>query len=249
MKVVINPKYECLREFIVKLPDTFGSLGEVIYDGRNEIRVIEYKGFKLNVKSFKVPNIINRFVYGNFRESKAKRSFEYGNILIDNGINTPEPIGYIEERNLLAFKRSYYVSVHEEFDGMMREFKWGKLEGRESLLKQFACFTASVHEKNILHIDYSPGNILYKKQNDSFSFYLVDLNRMMFGKVSEDMGCKNFCRLWGSEQMLSYIATEYAKARGFETQKCIDLVLKYHREFWIKFTKKHKDRSPYEGTL
>jgi len=247
MKIVINPKYESLREFITKLPQTFNNLGEITYQGRNQIKLIEWNGLRLNVKSFKVPNAINRFVYGNLRDSKARRSFEYANILIKNGVNTPDPVAYIEERSFVVFKRSYYISVHEEFDGMMREFKWGQLEGREALLKQFAQFTASMHNKEILHLDYSPGNILYKKEGDNFKFYLVDLNRMIFGPVSEEMGCKNFCRLWGNDQMLSYIAQEYANSRGFDVQKCIEQVLQYHREFWYKFTRKHKDKSPYIG--
>lgn len=247
MKIVINPEYEYLREFIVRLPQSFGTLGKVTYDSRNQIRAIEYNDLTLNVKSFKTPNIVNRFVYGNFRKSKASRSFNYANLLIKNGINTPAPVAYIEERGLIEFKRSYYISIHEEFDGMMREFKWGKLEGREDLLKQFARFTASMHDKGILHLDYSPGNILYKKQGNDYSFSLVDLNRMSFGKVSEQVGCFNLRRLWGNEQMISYIATEYAEARGFDKQKCIDLVLKYHREFWRKFSAKHKGRVPYEG--
>lgn len=247
MKIVINPKYEELRKFLLELPPVFGNLGEVTYQGRNQIRLIEYNGIKLNVKSFKVPNVVNRFVYGNLRKSKAERSFKYANALVDKNIDTPFPVAYIEERAFIVFKRSYYISIHEEFDGMMRELKWGKLEGREDLLKQFARFTASIHEKGVLHLDYSPGNILYKKQNDIFTFSLVDLNRMKFGEVSEDTGCRNLRRLWGNEEMLTYIAVEYAKARGFDEQRCVNSVLKYHQEFWRKFMKKHKDRSPYIG--
>jgi len=247
MKTIINPGYEHLREFILNLPQRFNDLGEIVYQGRNQIRIIDIDGIRLNVKSFKVPNIINRIVYGNFRESKAKRSFDYANILLQNGINTPIPVAYMEEKTFLLFKRSYYISLHEDFDGMMRELKWGKIDGREPMLKQFAEFTASMHNKGILHLDYSPGNILYKKKDESYSFYLVDLNRMYFGDVSEDTGCKNFCRLWGNEDMLSYIAKEYAKARDFDEKKCIGLVLRYHREFWYKFTQKYKDKSPYIG--
>lgn len=245
MKLVINPKYENLWKFINKLPKNFDELGATIYGGRNQVKVIEYNDLQINVKSFRTPNIVNRFVYGNFRKSKARRSFEYATILLEKGINTPEPIAYLEEQRSGVFKRSFYVSIHEEFDGMMREFKWGQLEGRENLLKQFARFTAFMHDKQILHLDYSPGNILFKKSEDKYSFYLVDLNRMIFGTISMEEGCKNFCRLWGNDEMLTFIAAEYAEARGFDKQKCISLVLKYHRKFWLKFSQKHKDRTPY----
>lgn len=245
MKIVVNPKYESLGEFIKELPQTFDDSGETIYRGRNQLKAIEYKGIKLNVKSFRTPNLVNRFIYGNIRKSKARRSFEYANILIDKKINTPDPVAYIEEKSLFSFKRSYYLSIHDNFDGMMREFKWGKLEGREKLLTQFAEFTADMHNKKVLHLDYSPGNILYKKTEDGFSFYLVDLNRMKFGNVSMEKGCENFRRLWGSDQMIAFIAAEYAKARNFDIDKCVGLTLCYHKQFWEKFSKRHKDKQPY----
>lgn len=230
---------------MMKLPDTFIDQGKTLFGGRNEIKVVSVNDTELNVKSFKVPNLINKVIYGNFRLSKARRSFEYANILQEKGINTPAPIGYIEEKKMFCFNRSFYVCIHESFDGLMREFKYGTLEGREHLLTQFAQFTADMHEKEVLHQDYSPGNILYKKIDNNFIFYLVDLNRMYFGKVSLEEGCKNFRRLWGNNEMIEYIATEYAKARHFDVTKCVELVLFYHKEFWKEFSKRHKDKKPY----
>lgn len=246
-KMVINPEYESLRSFVEELPVSFDNRGEIIYSGRNVVRDIPVQNIHINVKRFKVPNFINQLVYGNFRKSKARRSFEYANILIQNGIGTPDPIAYIEQKSGILFRDSYYVSVHEQFDGLMREFKWGQLAGRENLLDQFARFTASMHDKEIMHIDYSPGNILYKEDAGNYTFYLVDLNRMYFGPVSMEKGCENLRRLWGNEEMLTYIATKYAQYRQFDADECVALVLKYHREFWDAFTKKHKDRTPYIG--
>lgn len=241
----INPQFQYLEEFVRNLPDTFDTQGTTLFGGRNTIKQIQVGELQINVKSFKTPNIINRFVYGNFRASKARRSFEYANILIANNINTPAPIAYIELRSGICFDRSFYISVQEEFDGLMREFQKGSLSGREELLKQFAQFTADMHDKEILHMDYSPGNILYKKSGDKYQFYLVDLNRMYFGKISMEKGCENFRRLWGNKEMISYIAAEYAKARDFDIDKCIALTLSYHDEFWIKFSKRHKNKTPY----
>lgn len=243
--LIINPKYKELSESIKEFSSSFDTLGEISYSGRNTIRVIPAKDILLNVKSFKIPNIINQLIYGNFRASKAQRSFEYAQILLNKGINTPDPIAYIEEKKGVIFQHSYYISKHEEFDGMMRELKTGKLEGRELLLTQFAQFAAFVHDKEVLHIDFSPGNILYKKTKADYLFYLVDLNRMKFGKVSMNEGCENFRRLWGSKEMLVFIATEYAKARNFNIDQCIELTLSYHKKFWKRFTKKHPEACPY----
>lgn len=246
-KIVINPEYQELEDFIRNLPETFDSKGEIIYDGRNTIKIINTDNTTVNVKSFQRPNILNRFVYANFRRSKARRSFEYANFLIKNNILTPSPIAYIELKSGFSFKQSYYISVQENFDGLMREFQKGSLNGREKLLQQFAQFTAHMHEKQILHMDYSPGNILYKQIELDYQFFLVDLNRMYFGEVTMKNGCKNFRRLWGNEEMISYIATEYAKARNFNIEACVNLTLKFHQEFWDKFSARHPGKKPYIG--
>lgn len=247
-KIVINPKYQHLKEFIGNLHSNFDIQGEVLFGGRNIIRDIPIGDLRLNVKSFKIPNIINQFVYDNFRVSKARRSFEYANILLEKNINTPDPIAYIECKQGVRFMQSYYISIQEEFDGLMREFKTGELIGREDLLSQFARFTADMHQKQVLHLDYSPGNILYKKEDQTYHFYLVDLNRMYFGDITMDLGCQSFRRLWGNDEMIRFIASEYAKARNFNEDKCIELTILYHKKFWEYFTKKHPDKQAYTLT-
>lgn len=247
IKTIINPLYKGLENFITEVPFIFEQQGETIHNKRNILKIISTEGININIKSFKIPNSVNQFIYGNFRLSKARRSFEYATILLEKNINTPAPIAYIEEKHGIRFCNSYYLSVQEESDGLMRELKTGKLTGRETLLKQFAEFTADMHNKGVLHLDFSPGNILYKKTDPGYTFFLVDLNRMYFGEVSKEKGCENFRRLSGSDEMISYIAAKYAEARGFAPTECIDLTLYYHKKFWKEFTKKYKDRSPYIG--
>lgn len=244
-KIILNPKFENLRQFVENLHLRFDEEGTVIYDKRNVIKVIPVNDLEVNIKAFAVPNIVNRFVYGNFRLSKARRSYEYATILLEKKVNTPEPIAYIEIKKGFLFSQSFYLCIHEKFDGMMRELQRGKLQGRGIFLTQFARFTADMHEKEVLHEDYSPGNILYKKKDGDYDFYLVDLNRMSFGKVTIEEGCRSLRRLWGSDEMIRYIASEYAKTRGFDTDKCIELTMHYHDEFWREFSRRHPEDKPY----
>lgn len=65
-----------------------------------------------------------------------------------------------------------------------------------------------------MHRDYSPGNILFDKIDGEYHFMLVDINRMSFGKISIDMGCANFARLWGQKAFFELLAREYARARN-----------------------------------
>lgn len=248
VNIVINPKYKQLEDFIRNLPETFVHTGETIYGGRNTIKVFDIQGINVNVKSFKKPILINQIVYSTFRQSKARRSFEYALRLGEKGFHTPEPIAYIEQGKAVLLKNSFYISINERIDSEMRELKTGTFGECKDLLKQFAHYTAHLHEEQILHLDYSSGNILYKKVEGQYIFYLVDLNRMEFDKpVSMDTACFNFRRLWGSDEMIHFFVQEYAKSRGFDVESSLSRALYYRKRFWNNFVRKHPGASPYDA--
>jgi len=248
IKIVVNEEYGALTRFIEGLPLSFLRSGEVVYSGRNLIKIFNVDDLQLNVKSFKKPLFINQIAYATFRKSKARRSYEYAFKLKEKGFHTPDPIAYMEMKDFGLLKYSLYMSVHEQFDGMMRELFNGPLEGREELLRQFAAYTADLHEKKILHIDYSSGNILYKKEDDKYTFYLVDLNRMTFGKyISLDKACFNFRRLWGNDEKISFIVKEYARIRNFDEATCLRKTFEYRKRFWDLYTRQHPGEKPCEG--
>ena len=130
----------------------------------------------------------------------------------------------------------------------MRELHQGTVSEHKELLRQFAHYTAELHEKKILHLDYSSGNILYKKVDNKYTFYLVDLNRMEFGKtIDMNKGCFNLRRLWGSDEMMSFIAKEYAKARNFDENECLKKLFDDRKTFWNNYKRKYPDATPYLG--
>lgn len=55
MKVLINPTYSFLEDFLKEIPSRFEKEGTVIYEGRNLIKVIEHQGVLLNVKRYCIP--------------------------------------------------------------------------------------------------------------------------------------------------------------------------------------------------
>jgi serine/threonine protein kinase len=135
--------------------------------------------------------------------------------------------------------------VSTDYPGLLRELAYYPLEKVKELVEAFAHFTAFIHEREVLHIDYSPGNILYEKTENQYHFCLVDLNRMKFGKVDRNTGCLNLRRLWGTDETIAHIARIYAQDRGFNEEECIRLTLQYHAAFWKKHTKKHPDQKAY----
>ena len=177
-----HPTYKDRIAAITDLITHFETKGER-FDKRkrNSLKLFDLDEQTINVKSFKVPNIFNKIAYRYLRDSKAKRSFEFATILEEKGIGTPQPIAYFEEEGLL-FGRSFYVSEHLKYDLTYRELvKPSPYKGNVDILQAFSKFTYELHQKGVLFLDHSPGNTLIKIHPDhTYSFYLVDLNRMRF---------------------------------------------------------------------
>jgi tRNA A-37 threonylcarbamoyl transferase component Bud32 len=189
------------------------------------------------VKSFQIPNLANRFIYGNFRDSKACRSYKYALHLLESGIGTPTPIGFYEQKCVFLFTKSYYACLQSEckyqFTDLIADIHF---PDRNDILKAIGRFTALLHEKGIRHQDYSAGNILFQVKEDTIDIEIIDLNRIRFGKVDLESGCRNFERLNIDPASLEIMAKEYALARGFDPQICRDNILKMR---W----KKHRNNN------
>lgn len=228
-KVYVDAGFCTLTSYVKALPALFKyDSGTVIYKGRNELREMDWYGTKVVIKSFRVPNLINRIAYGVFRSSKAQRSFEYAEMLRREGIGSPAPVAYYTERNGLLFTRSYYVSLKSECPYSYVNLMRGDFPGQEEILRAIARTTAALHEKGYLHKDYSRGNILFRHTDKGVEIEIIDLNRIRFRTVDMEEGCRNFERLPGTPEMFAILADEYAKARGFDANECLKLILKYN---------------------
>jgi hypothetical protein len=233
MKIVINPTYEHLRTWIEQLSDTFEQQGEVIYSKRNETRrMTTPDGHQVCVKRFHTPCLWNRIGYTFFRAPKAQRAYENALVLLERGIATPQPIGYILcGENLL--QESYLITAYSPLTRNFYEFGNGVIAGKEDIIRAFARYTAAAHEAGIYHLDYSPGNILFDKVNGAWQFEMIDINRMQTHTVvGWRKGSSNFARLWGKADLHRLIAEEYAQARHFDPERCSKIALQARKRFW-----------------
>lgn len=236
MRVIVNPKYAHLQKEIEEIPRSFQKEGDVVYDGRNVLKRISLGNIDVVVKSFKKPHIVNRVVYSFFRQSKAERSYIYSMEIQQHGFDTPEPVAMIEQFQNGLLSHSYYICCYASGE-TVRGLMGGKVEGNEDRLLAFARYTAALHQAGILHLDYSPGNILiYQNESDQYNFSLVDVNRMqLLTDIDCDTVCRNMCRLCTSQEVLIYIMKEYASIRGWDVNYTVKLSLYYTNLFFKNY--------------
>ena len=240
MKYHINPKYSGISSKFKNLVENFDTdRGKVMFSGRNTIKIFEIDGVKFSVKSFKIPNFINKIFYKYFRKSKAERSFYYAGILQKNGIGTPEPVGFVEEDSGFTFGKSYYISKYVEYDLTYRELVTDTdFPDHEEILRAFTRFTYKLHQNNVMFLDHSPGNTLIKKLNGEYKFYLVDLNRMVFKELSKTERMINFSRLTPKKEMVEIMADEYASIIKKSKTETFERMWFFTRKFQEKFHRK-----------
>jgi len=209
-KYKINTKYlSKFESFILNIKEYFYKNTNTIHKARNEIKILQHENIDIVVKSFKIPHLLNRLIYTFFRASKAKKSYENSLKIITF---VPEPIAYIEFYDSWLLKESYFISTEFKYDFTIREPLLDKqFYDRDEIFKTFAKFTLELHNNNIFHDDYSPGNILIQKDENNYIFKLVDINRMKFYKLGQIERAKNFSKLWASDDELTLMATEYMK--------------------------------------
>lgn len=89
MKITINPAIRHVQPFIERLPEVFPVSGEVLHEGRNQIRAFDIGGESLVVKRYKRPHLFNRVMYSFFRKNKARRAYEHALRLRGMGFRHP----------------------------------------------------------------------------------------------------------------------------------------------------------------
>ncbi len=200
--------------YLAQLPHGFFDHGgQLIHNARNQIKVFEVNGHKINVKKYCIPPIINRIFYSyGLRRPKAKTTFANAQEILKRGFWTPAPYGYIIERNALGLiTYSYFFS--QQLDNVSPV---GHGCTDKDLITDVARFTADLHTHGLLHIDYTPNNILVRMQDGKRRFYLVDINRFSFRHTAWPVRkvLNNLMKPFWNDDVLTFFVQQYAKARG-----------------------------------
>ena len=183
--LILDPKFDALLPFAQNLHQTFKHFGVDIHVGRNRVKTFRVKDQVYCIKSFGRPTLANTIIYSFFRKGKAERSYLYAQRLLELGISTPQPVGFIEVYNRWKIMtNSYYLSLYEPPTYTISQVFKENVAHKNRILQDFAAFIAHhLHANGIYHKDFNGNNILvYPQANNQYHFSLVDLNRIRFNQ-------------------------------------------------------------------
>ncbi len=239
-KLEYNKEFQNFKKILLDIKSVFSKNSKTIHLARNELKVIEIEKIQTVVKAFRIPNILNQFVYAYIRKSKAYKAFHNATRLHELQVSTPEAIGYIEFFNMGLLKESFFISKEFKYDFTIAHIRDDQPAYKEKVLQDFAEFSYDVHSKGVWHVDFSGGNILIRKEEEKYLFSLVDINRMKFHSISGYEGLENFNKLWFNEEDLTTIAKTYAKLAKINEEKAIKEILMHDKKLKDKVLLKRK---------
>ena len=121
---------------------------------------------------------IKRLIRNTFEQTRAYRSWTYAHFMKEHGIETPEPLAYIEEKRMGVIRKAWYVSRFDESVTCDNYFLH-----TESITPAMANMVMAIvdmffrlRECQLSHGDFKASNLLLSEKAPS----LIDLDSMKF---------------------------------------------------------------------
>jgi tRNA A-37 threonylcarbamoyl transferase component Bud32 len=220
-RVVVNPEYVGIKDFVESLPEKFSSSGTTIYDSRNVIKLIDSARSTIVVKRYKKSNVFRGIGYL-ISQTKAERAYFNALAFIDRGIDTPAPIAYIEIKQFGLPRYSYFLSMPDFTPDLVSLLRHRDFDA--SLAKQLGVFVAYMHQNGVLHGDLNLSNILYDKDT---GFKLIDTNRArIVASPSREKCIDDLRRVTHRRDLLKVVTRAYAEARGWNVDETLHSIFK-----------------------
>ena len=231
----IHPDYQHLRDYIQQLPQTFNSQGKTLFHKRNHVKRMQAPdGTILIVKRYKRPNLLQRIAYTCVRPTKARRAYEYALRFRQLGVDTPQPVAYIEQKQGPLFADGYYISLENQHHtcAVLRDRTY---HAYAQLMPAFTQFILQLHQKGILHGDTNLSNFFYQETDPelhTYHFSAIDLNRTKFVQNPTRKQClDNLVRITHNDLVLLDIVASYAQQRQWNEGDATEYVMKRLRKF------------------
>jgi tRNA A-37 threonylcarbamoyl transferase component Bud32 len=200
------PEQNLLREDILNGLITNGQL---LKDGNTAtVAKVAYSGKLLTIKRYNIKNALH-FLKRCFKPSRARRSWQNGNILQLLGINTAKPIALIEKRIGPFQLKSYLIT--EYLEGILLTDYVVSLENKNQTVpdwldQQLTQMLTGLWRAGISHGDFKATNFLVVGEK----LILIDLDSMQMhtqDKTLQDAikkDIKRFLKNWGGDTQLHF---------------------------------------------
>ena len=217
MKIVVNPKYNYLKEFISKIPHEPPAPEEVYQDKRNYVYKATVDGTPLVIKKFKRPTLANCVIYTWFRMSKEERSYKYAFRLKEMGFDTAEPVAYIIQKKYGFVHTCYYITEFLPYH-LLSDYGNYDLQTLMDITNDFAEYTCNLHKSGIVHYDYNLGNVMFHKEDGKYKFALIDIDRIVFGQKLKSKRIDGLRGLGFPLPLLGVFIERYTQLAGLPTE-------------------------------
>lgn len=233
MRIDVASAYQDIAAFIRQLPKMMEEgQGELVYDGRNRVVRFHHNGVSLMVKRFKRVNIIQQMVYTFFRKTKAERAYLYAQEFLRRGIDTPQPVAYMEAYRYGLFTTGYFVCLESEGTETSRLLRDVEVYSVD-LVEAVARHVALMHSRGVLHGDLNLTNFLCTQDDEGYHFTMIDINRSHFckGCPSNGVCLKNLVRLTHRRDLYEDLVRHYAIMRGWDADSTVNKALSLLERF------------------
>lgn len=170
-------EFDYFKSYLADFDNWFDNAGEPIHKDRNVLKYFSQQVYTelehdIVVKSFRIPIPVSRVIYSFLRPSKARRSFENSQVFLNKGFQVPKPLAFVELKTKGLLYKSYFISENIDVDCSLHEVYRKQMFDWKELLPLVVEQAYNMHQKDLLHRDFSPGNVLVKKQAQTFQFFL-----------------------------------------------------------------------------
>ena len=219
-----------MKEFST-LPFMFDHSGSTISDGANKVKLINYKGHQLVVKSYKQIKGLANLIY-RFRRPKAFHAYKHALMLLDLGIPTPEPAGFVITYDLAGVpSKSFYIAEYSDWKPLSMFIDTEEGFDRD-IVGRFAEFVAQLHGKQVNIKDLDSSHVLVGEDG---RFQLIHLEKVSFKRLKYNDRLKNLAQFsWKNRMAYEFFIEKYVEASArllpYTSNEVISTILKAYKK-------------------
>ena len=221
IKKKIHPGFEKYEAFV----DTLVSHGykevKVLWNRRNTVEVVDMPdGVRVVVKRFRPVGFFRGVFYTFFGKSKARKAYENAEFLLKEGIDTAQPIAYVERYTLGIFRQGYLVTdflPYATVKDMYAEEPDGMGVKPVDIRRGVVAFLVNLLNRGIVPGDFNMDNVFYHRDETTgdLKFSLIDVNRLRRrAHTDRNDAAKALMQLGVNIWMLSKFVIHYCRLTG-----------------------------------